>query len=88
MSMQTQLIIRVDAELKAQVSQLAAAEGKNLSETMRELMIQYVKDRDRKGYITALWDELGQGARARGFTEQDIDSMIQQVREENAQSRS
>ncbi len=86
--MQTQLIIRVDADLKNKVSQLAAAEGKNLSETMRELMIQYVRDRDRKGYIMALWDELGKEARARGFAEQEIDSIIQQVRKENAQSRS
>ena len=87
MAMQTQLIIRVDVELKKKVSQLAAAEGKSLSEVMRELMIQYAKDRDRKGYVMDLWDELGEEARAQGFAEQDIDETIRQVREENAQSR-
>ncbi len=87
MTMQTQLIIRVDAELKESVRRLAAAEGKSLSEAMRELMIQYVKERDRKGYIMALWDELGGEARAHGVSEGDIESIIREVRGEHAQSR-
>ena len=87
MTMQTQLIIRVDAELKESVRRLAAAEGKSLSEAMRELMIRYVKERDRKGYIMALWDELGSEVRAQGVSEGDIESIIREVRGKHAQSR-
>ena len=39
--MATQMIIRVESSLKKKVSQLAKAEGKNLSQIVRELLEKY-----------------------------------------------
>jgi len=85
---QTQVIVRLDAELKRQVTKLAQAEGKSLSEVVRELMQQYVKDRDMKGYILDLWEALGSEARSRGHSEHDIEDIIRHVRAEHDQGRS
>ena len=58
--MATQMIIRVEPTLKNKVSQLAKAEGKNLSELVRELLVKYTKERDMSTYIDNLWDRIGQ----------------------------
>ena len=42
--MATQMIIRVEPSLKNKVSKLAKAEGKNLSELVRELLEKYTKE--------------------------------------------
>ena len=88
MTMKTQLIIRIDAELKNKVSKLAASEGKSLSEVTRNLLLRYVKERDVRGYIMGLWDDMGAEVAARGLSADDIDAIIREVREEGAESRS
>ncbi len=52
--MSTQMFIRVEASLKKKVSQLAKAEGKNLSQIVRELLEKYTKERDMGTYIDNL----------------------------------
>ena len=44
--MTTQMIVRVDPDLKAKVNNFAKAEGKSVSEVVRELLEEYVKNRD------------------------------------------
>ena len=58
--MSTQMIIRVEPDLKKEVSRLAKAEGKNLSELVRELLVKYTKERDMSVYIDDLWERIGQ----------------------------
>ena len=41
--MATQMIVRIDPNLKDKVSRLAQSEGKNLSELVRELLEKYTK---------------------------------------------
>jgi predicted DNA-binding protein len=53
--MPTQMIVRIDPELKTKVNNLAKAEGKSISEVVRELLEDYVKDRDIGLYIDDLW---------------------------------
>lgn len=57
--MSTQLIVRVEAELKEQVSRLARAEGKTASEVVRELLTQYVLARDMATHIDRMWARIG-----------------------------
>jgi predicted HicB family RNase H-like nuclease len=45
--MTTQMIVRVEPGLKNEVAQLAKAEGKNLSELVRELLVKYTKERNK-----------------------------------------
>ena len=82
--MATQMIIRVESTLKNKVSQLAKAEGKNLSELVRELLVKYTKERDMSTYIDNLWDRIGQNFSQNNISKNDIEKVIKQVRSENA----
>ena len=82
--MTTQMIIRVEPSLKNKVSRLAKAEGKNLSELVRELLEKYTKERDMGAYIDNLWNRIGQNLSPKNISEADIDEAIKQVRSENA----
>jgi predicted DNA-binding protein len=82
--MATQMIIKVEPSLKNKVSQLAKAEGKNLSELVRELLEKYTKERDMSAYIDSLWDRIGQNFSKNNISEADIEEAIKQVRSKNA----
>jgi hypothetical protein len=64
--MSDQLLIRIDADLKKRFGRLAKSEGKTTSLMVRELINEYVKDRDIGAYIDGLWDRIGVKLTARG----------------------
>ena len=74
------MIIRIDPILKNKVSNFAKAEGKNISEIVRELLVNYTKNRDIGSYIDDLWNRIGTKIKKQGFGSDDIDSIIQKVR--------
>lgn len=78
------MIIRVEPSLKNKVSQLAKADGKNLSELVRELLEKYTKERDMSAYIDNLWDKIGRNFAQNNISEIDIEKAIKQVRSKNA----
>jgi predicted DNA-binding protein len=78
--MLTQMIVRIDPELKTKVNSLAKAEGKSISEVVRELLEDYVKDRDIGLYIDDLWKRIGTKLTSRGFGAKDIRRVIREVR--------
>ena len=78
--MANQLIVRIDPELKMKASRLAKRDGKNLSEVIRDLLESYVKKRDIGAYIDQLWNRIGDKIAEKGITEDDIESIIQDVR--------
>ena len=80
--MTTQMIVRIDPTLKNKVSDFAKAEGKNVSEIVRELLESYVKNRDISSYIDDLWSRIGSKIKNNGVGSDDIDSIIQKVRAE------
>jgi predicted DNA-binding protein len=80
--MTTQMIVRIDPALKNKVGNFAKAEGKNVSEIVRELLEGYVKNRDIGSYIDDLWSRIGTKIKKQGFGPDDIDSIIQKVRAE------
>lgn len=82
--MATQMIIRVEPGLKNKVSQLAKAEGKNLSELVRELLVKYTKERDMSAYIDDLWERIGQNLSQNNISEAEIEEAIKHVRSKNA----
>jgi len=82
--MATQMIIRVEPTLKNKVSQLAKAEGKNLSELVRELLVKYTKERDMSAHIDNLWDKIGRNFVQNNVSENDIEKAIRDVRSKNA----
>ncbi len=80
--MSTQMIIRVESSLKERVSKLARAEGKNLSDIVRDLLIKYTKERDMSSYIDNLWDKIGDNFSKNDISESDIEQVIKNLRSE------
>ncbi len=78
--MTSQMIIRIPDELKTKVSQLARAEGKNMSSVVRELMEDYVRDRDMSSYVDDLWNRIGDSLKTKGISAKDIRQAIRQER--------
>ncbi|MBW1741761.1 MAG: CopG family transcriptional regulator [Deltaproteobacteria bacterium] len=78
--MATQMIVRINPELKNKVNSLAKAEGKNVSEVVRELLEDYVRDRDIGSYIDDLWERIGGKMKSRGHTPKAIQRVIREVR--------
>lgn len=74
------MIVRIDPELKTKVNNLAKTEGKSISEVVRELLEDYVKDRDIGLYIDDLWKRISTKLTSRGFGPKDIKRVIQEVR--------
>lgn len=78
--MASQMIIRIEAELKDKVSRAAKAEGKTTSEVVRSLIEAYVRDRDMGAYIDGLWERIGTRLASRGMTEKDVPKAARDAR--------
>ena len=81
--MTTQMIVRINPELKNQVNSLAKAEGKSVSEVVRELLEDYVKNRDIGLYIDDLWQRIGDKLTSRKIGPKDINRAIREMRANN-----
>ncbi len=80
--MSTQMIIRIDDEVKNRLSKLARLEGKTTSEMVRELIEEYIKERDISAYIDDLWDRIGKKLKSKGATPAAINKAIKVTRKE------
>jgi hypothetical protein len=78
--MADQLLIRIDPDLKERLDRLSRAEGKTTSRMVRELISDYVKERDIAAYIGGLWDRIGKKLGARGVRASDIGAAIAKSR--------
>jgi predicted DNA-binding protein len=77
------MIVRIDPGLKAKVNNFAKIEGKNVSEIVRELLEEYVKNRDIDSYIDNLWERIGGKLASNGFSPKDVKRVIRDVRTKN-----
>jgi len=78
--MVTQMMVRIDSELKNKVNNLAKSEGKSFSEVVRELLEEYVKNRDIGSYIDGLWGRIGNTLQSKGIGQKEIKRAIREVR--------
>ena len=78
--MSNQLLVRVEPGLKSALARLAQSEGKSVSEVMRTLMADYVRERDPSAYIDDLWDRIGARLSKRRVRPADIDRAIRESR--------
>lgn len=76
----TQMIIRMDPELKDKLSRLARTEGKTTSQMVRELIENYIKEHDISSYIDNLWGRVGKKLKSKGVTPTNVDKAIKDVR--------
>ncbi len=70
--MTTQMIVRIDREVKQRFSKLARVEGKTSSQMMRELIEDYIKERDIGTYVDDLWSRIGRKLKSKGVKQRDI----------------
>jgi len=78
--MSTQMIIRIEPELRDKVSSLARAEGKTTSQVVRELLEDYIRSRDIGAYVDDLWDRIGGKLSSRGVGAKEIKQAIRAAR--------
>ena len=78
--MTTQMIIRMDSEMKSKITKLARNEGKTASQIVRELIENYIKERDIGSYVDDLWDRIGNKLSSKGVGINDIQKTIREVR--------
>lgn len=78
--MTTQMIIRIDDEVKNRLGKLARLEGKTTSEMVRELIEEHIKERDIGAYIDALWNRIGKKLKSKGVTPSVIEKTIKASR--------
>jgi len=78
--MSSQMIIRIEPELKDKVSRAAKAEGKTTSEVVRALIEEYVRDRDMGAYIDGLWERIGNKLASGSVTGKDVAKAIKEAR--------
>ena len=76
----SQLIIRIDDDLKKKVSRFAMTEGKTASQVVREMLEQYISDHDIGGYIDDLWNRIGRSLEKKGFGPDDVAGAVLDVR--------
>jgi hypothetical protein len=74
------MIIRIDDAIKAKFARLAKAEGKTTSHVVRELIEDYVQDRDMGGYVDDLWSRIGANLTSQGATAKAVPSAVQAAR--------
>ncbi|MFB6346981.1 MAG: ribbon-helix-helix protein, CopG family [bacterium] len=78
--MSDQMNVRINADLKEQFQRLAQDEGKSASEKIRELMSEYIKERDISAYVGDLWERTSEKFEQKGIDKSDIDDAIKRVR--------
>ncbi len=78
--MSTQMIVRIEPELKKKVNSLARVEGKTTSQIVRELLEEYVRSRDIGAYIDDLWGRVNKKLSSRKIGPLDIEQAIKDAR--------
>jgi hypothetical protein len=78
--MTSQILVRVDRELKEKFQRLTGIERKSVNEKVRELMEEYVRERSMESAMKDLWDEIGRSMKKKGYKETDVEKMIRKAR--------
>jgi len=78
--MSTQMIIRIDNDVKIRLNKLARIEGRTTSEMVRGLIEEYIKERDIGAYIDDLWNRTGKKLKSKGVSSATINRTIKASR--------
>jgi hypothetical protein len=78
--MPSQLLIRIDDDLKEKIRRLSHLEKKSVSEKIRELVAEYVAEHDMESALKDLWNDIGQAIKKKGYKESDVKRLIKEAR--------
>lgn len=76
----TQLIVRIDEDIKKRLNRLARLEGKTTSEMVRELIEERIRERDIGAYVDDLWNRIGRKLKTKGAAPEEIKKAIKASR--------
>ena len=71
--MATQLVIRIDPEVKEKLMKLARVEGKTASDKVREMVTEYIAQNDLSAIVDDLWVRISNKISKQGVTARDVD---------------
>lgn len=78
--MQSQIIIRIDSNIKSKFQKIARMEGKTTSEMIREMMMDCIAQKDFAAAVDKVWDKITVEFNKRGITDKDIEKAVKEVR--------
>ncbi len=78
--MGSNLILRIDADLKERFRRQALQEGKTMSQKIIDMIEAYVQENDFGALVDQVWKELGQDIKGRGYLRKDVKRRISEVR--------
>lgn len=76
----TQMIVRLDSAAKQRLGRLARAEGKSTSQLVRDVLDDYIRDRDPAAHIDDLWSRMARSIEAGGWRPDDVERVVSEVR--------
>lgn len=78
--MPNQMLIRIETNVKERFTKIARAEGKTASQKVRELIEEYVTDRDIGPYIDDLWGRIGKKLKGKKRRRPDVGRAVKAAR--------
>ena len=78
--MTTQLMIRIEPDLKGSVTRLARAQGKSVSELTREVLEEYVQEHDLAAYVDRLWGRIAAQLPEEAADSEELQRMVREAR--------
>lgn len=82
--MSEQLLVRVAPELKRRLAQAATLEGKTSAQVIRDLIEDYVRQRDMPAYVAGLWGRISAQLAEAGARRGDVARAIKAARKARA----
>lgn len=78
--MGSQILVRIDKDLKNKFQRLSRFEQKSVNEKVRELITGYVREHNIEDTMKSLWNEIGQSLKKKGYKVSDVEKTIKKVR--------
>lgn len=78
--MNSQILVRVDKDLKDKLKRLSSMEQKSVNEKVCELIEEYVTEHSMEVTMKELWDEIGSSLKKSGYSVSDVGKVIKKVR--------
>ncbi len=78
--MTSQILVRVDKDIKDKFQKLSRFEHKSVNEKIRELIKDYVEEHNIENAMKGLWAEIGSSMKTKGYTVSDVEKTIRKVR--------
>ena len=78
--MSSQMTIRIDPRIKERFTNLVRAEWKTPEQALKELIENYIEEKEARTYIDDLWGRIGGKLKPKGVGQREIDKAIRTLR--------